>query len=78
MQGVQAFEPNAKASIDLESFVAEDHFLRRIDRILELSFVRELTARAYVVSVGRRQVSSGHAVADSRRRFRQGHYGILR
>ena len=44
MQGVQAFEPKAKASIDLESFVAEDHFLRRIDRILELSFVRELTA----------------------------------
>jgi hypothetical protein len=30
MQGVQAFEPTAKASIDLESFVAKDHFLRRI------------------------------------------------
>ena len=29
MQGVQAFEPKAKASIDLESFVAEDHFLNR-------------------------------------------------
>jgi len=53
MQGVQAFEPKAKASIDLESFVAEDHFLRRIDRILELSFVRELTAPRYVAEKGR-------------------------
>ena len=44
MQGVQAFEPKAKTSIDLESFVAEDHFLRRIDRVLDLSFIRELTA----------------------------------
>ncbi len=40
MQGVHAFEPKAKASIDLESFVAEDHFLRRIYRVLDLSFVR--------------------------------------
>ena len=30
MQGRQAFDPNAKASIDLESFVAEDHFLQRM------------------------------------------------
>jgi len=37
MQGVQAFKPQAKASIDLESFVAEDHFLRRINCILDLS-----------------------------------------
>ncbi len=39
---MHAFEPKAKASIDLESFVAQDHFLRRIDSILDLSFVRQL------------------------------------
>jgi hypothetical protein len=44
VQGVHAFEPKAKTSIDLESFVAADHFLRRIDRVLDLSFLRELTA----------------------------------
>ena len=33
MQGVHAFEPKTKANIDLESFVAEDHFLRRINRV---------------------------------------------
>ena len=53
MQGVQAFEPKAKASIDLDSFVAEDHFLRRIDRILDLSFIRELTAPRYAAEQGR-------------------------
>jgi hypothetical protein len=43
MQGVHAFDPKVKTTIDLESFVAEDHFLRRIDRVLDLSFIRELT-----------------------------------
>ena len=53
MQGVHAFDPKAKASIDLESFVAEDHFLRQIDRVLDLSFVRELTAARYADGKGR-------------------------
>ena len=44
MQGVHAFDPSAKTAIHLESFVSQDHFLRRVDRELELSFVRELTA----------------------------------
>jgi transposase len=53
MQGVHAFEPKAKTSIDLESFVAADHFLRQIDRVLDLSFVRELTAACYADGKGR-------------------------
>src|SRR6478736_8016377 len=53
MQGVHAFDPKAKVSIDLDSFVAEDHFLRQIDRILDLSFVRELTAACYTDGKGR-------------------------
>ena len=53
MQGVHAFEPKAKVSIDLESFVATDHFLRRVDRVLDLSFVRDLTAPRYAVQQGR-------------------------
>ena len=53
MQGVQAFEPTAQASIDLESFVAEDHLLRQIDRVLDLKFVRELTAARYADGQGR-------------------------
>ena len=53
MQGVHAFDPKVKASIDLESFVAADHFLRRIDRVLDLSFIRELTAARYADGQGR-------------------------
>ena len=53
MQGVHAFDPKAKVSIDLESFVAEDHFLRRIDCVLDLSFIRELTAARYADGQGR-------------------------
>jgi transposase len=53
MQGVHAFEPNAQATIDLESFVAADHLLRRVDRVLDLSFVRELTAERYAKGKGR-------------------------
>src|SRR6476620_595632 len=53
MQGVHAFEPKTKANIDLESFVAEDHFLRRINRVLDLSFIRELTAARYSDGQGR-------------------------
>src|SRR5262245_15924492 len=53
MQGLNAFDPKAKASIDLESFVAEDHFLRQIDGVLDLSFVRDLTAECYADGKGR-------------------------
>jgi transposase len=53
MQGVHAFDPKTKTVIDLESFVAQDHLLRRVDRILELSFVRELTAACYADGRGR-------------------------
>ncbi len=53
MQGVHAFDPKAKASIDLDSFVAKDHFLRRIDSILDLSFVHQLTAGRYSDGKGR-------------------------
>ena len=53
MQGRQAFDPKAKTVIDLDSFVADDHLLRRVDRVLGLSFVRELTAGCYFDGRGR-------------------------
>ena len=53
MQGVHVFESQAKTAIDLESFVAKDHFLRQIDRVLDLKFVRELTAARYADGQGR-------------------------
>ena len=42
MRGAHAFEPRTKASIELKSQVAAEHFPRRVDRVLDLSFVRKL------------------------------------
>jgi transposase len=53
MQGLHSFDPRAKTEIDLESFVPQDHLLRKIDRELDLSFVRELTANCYADGLGR-------------------------
>ena len=47
MQGVHAFDPDAQMTIRLESFVSKDHFLRRVDRLLDFSLVRELTSKHY-------------------------------
>lgn len=53
MQGKQSFDPRAKIEIELESFVPEGHLLRRVDRLLDLSFLRELTAACYADGLGR-------------------------
>ena len=53
MQGVHMFDPHAKTVIDLESFVAGDHLLRRIDGILDMTFARDLTAACYADGLGR-------------------------
>jgi transposase len=53
MQGVHVFDPHTKMEIDLESFVEDDHVLRKIDRILDMAFVRELTAACYADGLGR-------------------------
>ena len=53
MQGKHSFDPRAETVISLESFVPKDHFLRQVDRALDLSFVRELTAPCYADHLGR-------------------------
>ena len=53
MQGMHVFNPQARTVIDLESFVAKDHLLRKVDRVLDLSFVRDLTASCYASGLGR-------------------------
>jgi len=53
MQGVHVFQRRAKTVVDLESFVKQDHLLRKIDRVLDTAFVRELTAACYADGLGR-------------------------
>ena len=56
MQGKHVFQPRTGTVIDLESFIAEDHFLRKIDRVLEMSFVRDITATCYAAGMGRSSI----------------------
>ncbi len=53
MQGTHKFDPRAKTEIDLESIVEDNHALRKIDRLLDMAFVRELTAACYADGRGR-------------------------
>ena len=53
MQGLYSFDPLAETVICLESFVPKEHFLRKVDRVLDLTFVRELTAPCYAEGLGR-------------------------
>jgi transposase len=53
VQGKHVFQPQTETVIDLESFIAEDHFLRKVDRVLEMSFVRDVTAACYAAEMGR-------------------------
>jgi transposase len=53
MMGTQArlFTPISISSLD--ELVPADHFYRQLDRILDLSFVRELVRDCYVADTGR-------------------------
>ena len=53
MQGKQFFDSREKVEIDLESFVPQEHPLRRVNRVLDLSFLRELTTHCYADGLGR-------------------------
>ena len=52
MQGQQAYS-SVSTVIDMESLVPTEHFLRRVNRLLNLSFLRELTKPFYCAGKGR-------------------------
>ena len=58
MQGRHVFEATSRKTIDLESFVAADHCFPKVDRVLELSFVVELTAECHSSGQGRPSIAS--------------------
>jgi len=87
MQGKHGFLPETRTVISLESFIPDDHFLRKVDRVLDLSFVRELTASCYVAGRGRpsidpeiyfRMVLVGflYGIATDRRLCEEIHYNL--
>jgi transposase len=53
VQGQHKYQPKLFVQIDIEKLIPQNHFLRKIDQILDLSFVRELTKEYYCQNNGR-------------------------
>jgi transposase len=56
MLGRQRSEPVLFQYVDVEELVPKNHLLRKIDAVLDLSFVREAVAECYSASLGRPSV----------------------
>ena len=55
MQGHHKFQPELFVQIDYQALIPSYHILRRIDKVLELGFVKQLTQKFYSDTQGRRQ-----------------------
>lgn len=53
MQGQHQYQPELFSTIDFEMLIPKGHLLRRIDKVLDLSFLPKLTAPLYSQSQGR-------------------------
>ncbi len=53
MQGNQKFQRELFSQIDYEALIPNNHLLRRIDKVLDLSFVKKLTKKFYSDRQGR-------------------------
>jgi transposase len=53
MQGRNSSEPSLFQMVDLEALIPPNHLLRRIDAVLDLSFVHEAVAECYTAGKGR-------------------------
>lgn len=53
MQGQHHYQPELFSQIDYENLISKNHLLRRIDKVLDLSFLKELSAPLYSCEKGR-------------------------
>jgi transposase len=53
VRGHQDFQPDLFSYIDIEKLVPPEYLLKRIDRALDLSFIRALTKGKYSTEMGR-------------------------
>ncbi len=56
MQGRTQFQPELFHTVNLDDLVPQDHLLRKIDAVLDLNFVYELTSPLYCPNNGRTSV----------------------
>jgi hypothetical protein len=63
MQGDKPFEPKAFYQVNLDALVSQDNFYRRLNRELDLHWVRKETKKYFVsdtVKLTQRQLPSFH------------------
>ncbi len=53
MIGRQEYQPKLFSTVNIESFIPQNHLLRKVDKILDFSFVREMTQHLYCSNNGR-------------------------
>ena len=56
MQGCTQFQPELFHTVNVDDFVPQDHLLRKIDAVLDLDFVYELTSPLYCNDNGRTSI----------------------
>ena len=56
MQGKQTHQQELFSTIDLESFIPKDHLLRKVDKLLDLDFLYDLTEELYCLDNGRASI----------------------
>lgn len=56
MQGRPQFQPKLFHTLNLDEFVPDNHLLRKIDKVLQLEFVHELTSSFYCADNGRTSI----------------------
>ncbi|MEW8022591.1 MAG: transposase [Candidatus Thiodiazotropha sp.] len=56
MQGRTQFQAELFQTVNLDDFVPQDHLLRKIDAVLDLDFVYELTSPLYCIDIGRTSI----------------------
>ena len=56
MQGHQEYQPDLFVTVDLEKMIPSNHLLRKLDRLLDLSFIRAHTKDFYCDNNGRPSV----------------------
>ena len=56
MQGKQEYQPELFTTINIEQMIPKNHLLRKLDRLLNLSFIRKMTAALYCQDNGRPSV----------------------
>ena len=53
MIGRQEYQPKLFSIVDIDSLIPQNHLLRKIDKTIDLSFIREITSHLYCDNNGR-------------------------